>query len=177
MIDAKEKTALATSVGADERQSIQLCNTHIITTENTEINYPDENSSEKLEEIYRQMQRMNDPAYLHTVSMNDLCDCMFDVWMGDIELTTAVLIFSIIVLLPFQLLLCFKVKSKAIRLLPVILLSIPTLIFIGMAITIPGWDGLGYIFLAIFTGFMMFMCGVAWGIWAITKLIKKKKSN
>lgn len=102
---------------------------------------------------------------------------MFDVWMGDIELTTAVLIFSIIVLLPFQLLLCFKVKSKAIRLLPVILLSIPTLIFIGMAITIPGWDGLGYIFLAIFTGFMMFMCGVAWGIWTITKLIKKKKSN
>lgn len=77
MIDAKEKTALATSVGADERQSIQLCNTSIITTENTEINYPDENSSEKLEEIYRQMQRMNDPAYLHTVSMNDLYETVF----------------------------------------------------------------------------------------------------
>jgi hypothetical protein len=46
-----------------------------------------------------------------------------------------------------------------------------------MAITIPGWDGLGYVFLAIFTGFMMFMCGVAWGIWAIIKLIKKKKGN
>ena len=46
MIDVKEKTALATSVGADERQSIQLCNANIITTENTEINYPDENSSE-----------------------------------------------------------------------------------------------------------------------------------
>ena len=59
---------------------------------------------------------------------------MFDVWMGDIELTTAVLIFSIIVLLPFQLLLCFKVKSKSIRLLPIILLSIPTLIFIVMSI-------------------------------------------
>ena len=77
MIDAKEKTALATSVGADERQSIQLCNTNIITTENTEINYPDENSSENLEEIYRQMQRMNDPAYLHTVSMNDLYETVF----------------------------------------------------------------------------------------------------
>ena len=77
MIDAKEKTALATSVGADERQSIQLCNTNIITTENTEINYPDENSSEYLEEIYRQMQRMNDPAYLHTVSMNDLYETVF----------------------------------------------------------------------------------------------------
>lgn len=77
MIDAKEKTALATSVGADERQSIQLCNTNIITTENTEINYPDENSSENLEEIYRQMQRMNDPAYLHTVSMNELYETVY----------------------------------------------------------------------------------------------------
>ena len=77
MIDAKEKTALATSVGADVRQSIQLCNTDIITKENAEINYPDENSSENLEEIYRQMQRMNDPAYLHTVSMNDLYETVF----------------------------------------------------------------------------------------------------
>ena len=102
---------------------------------------------------------------------------MFDVWMGDIELTTAVLIFSIVVLLPIQLLLCFKVKSRAIRLLPVILLSIPTIIFTVMSVAITGWDGLGYIFLAIFTGFMLLLCGVGWGIWAISKLIKKKKAN
>ena len=102
---------------------------------------------------------------------------MFDVWMGDIELTTAVLIFSIVVLLPIQLLLCFKVKSRAIRLLPVILLSIPTIIFTVMSVAITGWDGLGYIFLAIFTGFMLLMCGVGWGIWAISKHIKKKKAN
>ena len=102
---------------------------------------------------------------------------MFDVWMGDIELTTAVLIFTLVVLLPIQLLLCFKVKSKAIRLLPIILLSIPTLIFIVMSTTTQGWDGLGYIFLAVFTGFMMLICCVGWGIWAISKLIKKKKCN
>ena len=73
MVDAKEKTALATSVGADERQSIQTYNTDIITTGNTEINHPDEN----YDEIYRQFQRMNDPAYLHTVSMNDLYETVF----------------------------------------------------------------------------------------------------
>ena len=73
MIDEKEKTALATSVGADERQSIQTYNTGIITTRNTEINHPDEN----FDEIYRQFQRMNDPAYLHTVSMNDLYETVF----------------------------------------------------------------------------------------------------
>ena len=77
MIETKEKTALASSVGADERQPFQLCNTSIIPTSDTEINHPDENSSENLEEIYRQMQRMNDPAYLHTVSMNDLYETVF----------------------------------------------------------------------------------------------------
>ena len=77
MIDAKEKTALATSVGADERQSFQTSSANIIPTSDTEINHPDENSSANLEEIYRQMQRMNDPAYLHTVSMNDLYETVF----------------------------------------------------------------------------------------------------
>ena len=36
--ETKEKTALMTSVGADERQSIQLCNNEIIATENAKIN-------------------------------------------------------------------------------------------------------------------------------------------
>ena len=72
MIDEKEKTALATSVGADERQSVQTYN-NIISTANPEINCPDEN----FEEIYRQFQRMNDPTYLHVVSMDDLYEMAF----------------------------------------------------------------------------------------------------
>ena len=64
MIDKKEMTARKSSVGADERQSFQTSSANIILTSDTEINHPDENSSENLEEIYRQMQRMNDPALL-----------------------------------------------------------------------------------------------------------------
>lgn len=99
---------------------------------------------------------------------------MFDVWMGDIELTIFILIFSIVVLLPIQLLLCFKVNNKVICLLPVILLSIFTIIFVAMSITITGWNRLEYIFLVIFTGFMLLMCGIGWGIWLI---INRKKQN
>ena len=68
---AKEKTALATSVGADERQSVQ--NTiDIIPTSDTEINPQIENSQENLEEMYRKMQRLTDPHYLHTIPMTEL---------------------------------------------------------------------------------------------------------
>ncbi len=98
---------------------------------------------------------------------------MFDVWKGDIELTTVVLIFSVFILLPLQLLLCFKVKSIIIRLLPVTVLSISAVYFLVMSAVITGWDGVGYLFLSIFAGFMLFMCGVGWGIWGITKLLKR----
>lgn len=102
---------------------------------------------------------------------------MFDVWIGDIEFIMAVLIFTVVVLLLIQLLLCFKVKNKVIRLLPVILLSIFTIFFVAMASTATDWENLGYIFPAIFIGFMWLVCGIAWGIWVIIKLIKKKKGN
>ena len=76
MIDAKEKTALATSVGADERQSVQ--NTvDIIPTSDTEINPQIENSQENLEEMYRKMQRLTHPHYLHTITMTELYQTAF----------------------------------------------------------------------------------------------------
>lgn len=71
MIETKEKTALDTSVGADERQSVQITG-NIIPTSDAKFNDLSENSSENLEEIYRQMQRMNAPVYLHTLSLNEL---------------------------------------------------------------------------------------------------------
>ena len=67
----KEKTAIDTSVGADERQSVQNT-TDSIPTSDVEINHQIVNSEESLEEMYRQMQRMSHPYYLHTVSMTEL---------------------------------------------------------------------------------------------------------
>ena len=100
---------------------------------------------------------------------------MFDVWFGDVELTTLVLNFSFLVIIPVQLVLCFKVKRKIVRLLPVIIFSIPTIVFTFMAMIISGWDGIGYIFLAIFAGFMLLACGIAWGIWGLSRFVKRKR--
>ena len=47
MIGAKEKTALITSVGADERQSFQTNCKDIIPTPDTEINHQIENPEEQ----------------------------------------------------------------------------------------------------------------------------------
>ena len=75
MIDEKKKmTAQGSSVGADDGQSIS-------TNSKTTIPDPDEksNSPERdLEELYRKMRRMNDPAYLHTVTLDELMDNVFE---------------------------------------------------------------------------------------------------
>ena len=68
----EKKTAPDTSVGADDGQPLYNSTENSIHVFDEETNQPDENSSENLEEIYRQMRRMADPYYLHTVSMSEL---------------------------------------------------------------------------------------------------------
>ena len=77
MIEAKEKTALTSSVGADDRQSILKYSDKIIPIESAEINSQDEDSYKKLRKLQKKMQTMNDPAYLHTVSMNELYETVY----------------------------------------------------------------------------------------------------
>lgn len=100
---------------------------------------------------------------------------MFDVWSGNGELTIIALIVSVAVILPVQLLLCFKIRKIVIRLLPVIVLSVLTAVLSLLAAVTSGWDSLGYIVLAVFTGIMLLACGSAWGIWAIAKRMKKSE--
>jgi RecA-family ATPase len=71
-IDAKEKTAHNASVGADAGQSIQKDSNNSIPASEAKRNGEMENPTENLEEMYRKMQRMADPRYLHTLTMTEL---------------------------------------------------------------------------------------------------------
>mgnify|MGYP007124999185 CR=1 FL=1 len=67
-IDVKEKTAHNASVGADAGQSIQKDSDNSIPASEAKGN----GEMENLEEMYRKMQRMADPRYLHTLTMTEL---------------------------------------------------------------------------------------------------------
>ena len=69
MNDEKEMTALSTSVGADDGQSLNAISNNSITNEDADFN--------SFEEIQRKMMRMLDPRYLHTVSMTELYDTVY----------------------------------------------------------------------------------------------------
>ena len=72
--DKKKMTAQSSSVGADDGQSI---------SQNSKITIPDPNgksnsSEENLEKLFRKIRRMSDPAYLHTVTLDELMDNVFE---------------------------------------------------------------------------------------------------
>lgn len=68
----KKTTAPDTSVGADDGQPRRNSTENSISTFDEEINGDFQNSSESLDEIYRRIQRLTDPHYLHTISMTEL---------------------------------------------------------------------------------------------------------
>ena len=73
MTDEKKKmTAHGSSVGADDGQPLHNPTENSISAFDEEINGDFQNSSESLDEIYRRMQRLTDPHYLHTISMTEL---------------------------------------------------------------------------------------------------------
>lgn len=102
---------------------------------------------------------------------------MGDVWIRDIEITTLIAISSVLIVLPIQLLLCFKVKKLVLRLLPSLVLTATTVfLFIRMRMA-TDWDAIGYAILGVFSGVLLVFSGIAWGVWAIIKLVKKKKGD
>ena len=75
MTDEKKKmTAHGSSVGADDGQSISQVSKITIPDPAGKSNSPERD----LEELYRKMRRMSDPAYLHTVTLDELMDNVFE---------------------------------------------------------------------------------------------------
>ena len=73
----KKTTAPDTSVGADDGQPLHNSTENSISAFEEEINGDFQNSSESLDEIYRRMQRLTDPHYLHTISMTELYQTVY----------------------------------------------------------------------------------------------------
>ena len=71
--EIKKMTAHSSSVGADDGQSISQNSKTTIPDSDEKSNSPERD----LEELYRKMRRMSDPAYLHTVTLDELMDNVF----------------------------------------------------------------------------------------------------
>ena len=71
--EKKKKTAQTSSVGADDQRSISQKNNITIP----DFNGKNNPAEDDFEEFYRQIQRMQDPTYLHTVTLDELMEQVF----------------------------------------------------------------------------------------------------
>ena len=90
----------------------------------------------------------------------------------DIRTDVFVLLLCVIVML-LQIFICFKVKRKIVRLMPVYVTLILTVVFVILGFILGGWDGFGFFFLALCTAILLADIGIGWGIWTIVR--KKDK--
>ena len=102
---------------------------------------------------------------------------MFDLFARDTEIAVLIAASAVLVVFPIQLALCFRAKKRFIKLLPTVLFAVAAVTFYIMAITARDWIGFAYIIVAVFCGAMLLFSGIAWGVWAITKLVKKAKKE
>ena len=102
---------------------------------------------------------------------------MFDLWARDTEITALIAIFAVLIILPIQLFLCFRAKKLLVKLLPAILLVVAVIAFYTLIFVIKDRSAIGYGILAIVSEVLLFFSGIAWGIWAIAKLIQKKSKR
>ena len=78
MVDEKRKTTVPIPpVGAGGEQPILNNTTGIISGETPEIYYLEEISEENFQEIQRRLDRISNPAYLHTVTLSELYETSY----------------------------------------------------------------------------------------------------
>lgn len=97
-----------------------------------------------------------------------------DLKILEIDSDVFLLTISTIVLI-IQLLLCFKIKNKFIKLIPVILFLISTIVFSIFIFILDGWNSVGCLLLAIGSLFLLFVCGISWIIWRFNMKLEKDK--
>lgn len=99
---------------------------------------------------------------------------MFDIWIGKTNLTVLVLILGFAAVLPLQLLLCFKSRSRILRLLlPSLFLALLLAAAAGYAV-IPGWESLICLFGVLYAVFLLLLCAAAWGVWLLVRRLRSR---
>ena len=102
---------------------------------------------------------------------------MYTYGLWDFHSPTIYLVIAIAVIFPLQLLLCFKGKSLLVRLCPVLLTLLLTVIPWIAALITKSWLFLVIGYLALYyAAFFLIACGMGWGIRALVALIARLRS-
>ena len=81
------------------------------------------------------------------------------------------------VVLGWQLAFCLLFRRVWLRLIPAAAIALATAVFFGLALSAEGWDALGYAILLILGLIMLGVCLVAWLVFAVVCIVKKRRAR
>ena len=97
--------------------------------------------------------------------------------LRDLVIYAVMFLPAILVSLPIQLWLCFKVKHFIVKLIPTVLFAVAFLVFILLKSNSKDWDALAYGVMAVIIGVQLVFDLLAWAIWAVKRMVAKKKAK
>ena len=102
---------------------------------------------------------------------------MFDIHVGSLNIGEVLLVAVTPLTLLIQLLLCFKVKSLTVRLAPAAILALLLADFLVQMFLAGGMGGIAYLIFSLWVLVLLAVCGIAWAVWGISRLIRYLKSK
>ena len=75
---------------------------------------------------------------------------MFSNYFLELPIAIFYILYSILVVFPLQLSICYKTRNKVIRLLPILFYIMMTIVFLTLELKGEHWDGTPYLILALF---------------------------
>ena len=72
-----------------------------------------------------------------------------------------------------QLLFCLKAERAFFKLLPVLLCLLVGIVFLICTFAVEGWNAVGFLILALYSGIALLVCGAGWIVFGVTRIFKR----
>ena len=87
----------------------------------------------------------------------------------EFDSTTLFVIIGSVLTLLVQILLCSKAKKLLVKFVPMMILTVSAIVFIVCEVCSDGWDAIGFLFLFLYSVWLLLLCGLGWGLWVLTR--------
>ena len=72
-----------------------------------------------------------------------------------------------------QLIFCFKANRAFFKLFPTLLSLLAGIVFLICTFTAEGWNAVGFLILALYSGIALLVCGAGWIVFGVTRIFKR----
>lgn len=102
---------------------------------------------------------------------------MPDAYIGEVNVTSVILVLSVVLVLPMQYCLCRAERTLFVRLLPTLIFALGMAVCVTLAYSVTDWDAVFYALFAAYCGILLAADAIGWLLWAIVRTVKRRREG